>query len=280
MEKTMETRQAIHPEQAAQFGTAKLREHFLVEELFQPGRARMLYSYYDRLIIAGVVPLDVLELDVDEKIIGASHLLERREMGVINIGGQGNITVDGTDYAMAPRDGLYIGMGARQIVFQSADTSQPAKTYVNCAPAHAAYPTTHIAFDEAEPLHLGEMENSNKRTIRKYFHPDGIRSCQLVMGMTTLETGCVWNTMPVHTHPRRIEAYLYFDMAEDNVVFHFMGEPTETRHVVVRNEEVVLSPSWSIHSGSGTGSYTFIWGMAGENQTFTDMDGVPMGDLR
>jgi 4-deoxy-L-threo-5-hexosulose-uronate ketol-isomerase len=276
----MEIRQAVHPEHAAMFATEDLRAHFLIEDLFRPGETRMVYSYYDRLIVAGVVPQDKLELAVDEKIIGASHLLERREMGIINIGGEGTLTVDGTDYPMAPRDGLYVGMGRREIIFRSADAARPAKFYVNCAPAHKTYPTVKVAFAEADPIHLGEMENSNKRTIRKYFHPEGVRSCQLVMGMTTLETGCVWNTMPVHTHPRRMEAYLYFDMAEDNVVFHFMGEPAETRHLVVRNEQAVLSPSWSIHSGSGTGSYTFIWGMVGENQTFTDMDGVAMTDLR
>jgi 4-deoxy-L-threo-5-hexosulose-uronate ketol-isomerase len=276
----MEIRHAVHPEHGAAMGSDELREHFLMEGLFLPDQTRMIYSYYDRLIIAGLVPLDNLTLNVDEKIIGASHLLERREMGVINIGAEGVITVDGTVFKMAPRDGLYIGMGAREITFKSANASQPAKFYVNCAPAHATYPTTQVSFAEAEPIHLGEMENSNKRTIRKYFHPDGVRSCQLVMGMTTLEPGCVWNTMPVHTHPRRMEAYLYFDMSDENVVFHFMGEPTETRHIIVRNEEAVLSPSWSIHSGSGTGSYTFIWGMVGENQTFTDMDGVSMGDLR
>jgi 4-deoxy-L-threo-5-hexosulose-uronate ketol-isomerase len=276
----MEIRNAVHPEHGATMGTDELREHFLVEALFQSGQTRMVYSYYDRLIIAGVVPREPLTLAVDEKVIGASHLLERREMGIINIGAEGTISVDGTVFEMAPRDGLYIGMGAREIAFQSADASNPAKFYLNCAPAHATYPTTQVSFAEAEPIHLGEMENSNKRTIRKYFHPDGVRSCQLVMGMTTLEPGCVWNTMPVHTHPRRMEAYLYFDMAADSVVFHFMGEPTETRHIIVRNEEVVLSPSWSIHSGSGTGSCTFIWGMVGENQTFTDMDGVPMSALK
>jgi len=276
----MEIRQAVHPEHAAMFATEDLRAHFLVEALFSPRQTRMVYSYYDRLIVAGIVPQDKLELDVDEKIIGASHLLERREMGIINVGGEGTLVVDGTEYPMAPRDGLYVGMGSREIVFRSDDAAQPAKFYVNCAPAHKTYPTAKVAFAEADPIHLGEMENSNKRTIRKYFHPEGVRSCQLVMGMTTLEPGCVWNTMPVHTHPRRMEAYLYFDMAEDNVVFHLMGEPAETRHLVVRNEQVVLSPSWSIHSGAGTGSYTFIWGMLGENQTFTDMDGVAMADLR
>jgi 4-deoxy-L-threo-5-hexosulose-uronate ketol-isomerase len=276
----MEIRNAVHPEHGATMGTDELREHFLVEALFQSGQTRMVYSYYDRLIIAGVVPRESLTLAVDEKVIGASHLLERREMGIINIGAGGAVTVDGTVFEMAPRDGLYIGMGAREIAFQSSNANDPAKFYLNCAPAHATYPTTQVSFAEAEPIHLGEMENSNKRTIRKYFHPEGVRSCQLVMGMTTLEPGCVWNTMPVHTHPRRMEAYLYFDMAADSVVFHFMGEPTETRHIIVRNEEVVLSPSWSIHSGSGTGSYTFIWGMVGENQTFTDMDGVPMSALK
>jgi len=276
----MEIRQAVHPEHAAMMPTDEIREHFLVEELFLPDQTRMVYSYYDRLIIAGLVPLAPLTLQVDEKVIGTAHLLDRREMGVINIGGAGMVRVDGQDYRMAPRDGLYIGMGAKDIAFESEDPNTPARFYVNCAPAHANFPTTQVSFADAEPIHLGEVENSNKRTIRKYIHPEGIRSCQLVMGMTTLETGCVWNTMPVHTHPRRMEAYLYFDMADENVVFHFMGEPAETRHLVVRNEEVVLSPSWSIHSGAGTGSYTFIWGMVGENQTFTDMDGVSMADLR
>jgi 4-deoxy-L-threo-5-hexosulose-uronate ketol-isomerase len=276
----MEIRQAIHPEHATMMDTEELRKHFLMENLFSLDATRMIYSYYDRLILAGLVPLKPLSLTVEENVIGTAHLLDRREMGVINIGGAGIMRVDGQEFRMAPRDGLYIGMGARDILFESEDAGEPAKFYVNCAPAHTSYPTSQVSFSEAEPIHLGEMENSNKRTIRKYIHPEGIRSCQLVMGMTTLETGCVWNTMPVHTHPRRMEAYLYFDMADDNVVFHLMGEPTETRHLVVRNEEVVLSPSWSIHSGAGTGSYTFIWGMVGENQTFTDMDGVAMADLR
>ena len=276
----MEIRQAIHPEHAAMLDTEELRAHFLVANLFQPDQTRMVYSYYDRLIVAGLIPLQPLSLAVDEEIIGTAHLLDRREMGVINIGGAGMVRADGQDFRMAPRDGLYIGMGARDISFESEDASAPAKFYVNCAPAHATYPTTQVSFDSAEPIHLGEMANSNKRTIRKYFHPDGVRSCQLVMGMTTLAPGCVWNTMPVHTHPRRMEAYLYFDIAADDVVFHLMGEPAETRHIVVRSEEVVLSPSWSIHSGAGTGSYTFIWGMVGENQTFTDMDGVAMSELR
>ena len=200
-------------------------------------------------------------------------------MGVINVGGAGAVTVDGQKYDLSSRDALYIGMGAEKLEFSSADKNNRARFYINCAPAHANYPTSKVTFSEAEPIEMGEMAQSNKRTIRKYIHPDGVKSCQLVMGMTTLETGCVWNTMPVHTHQRRMEAYFYFGLAQDNVVFHLMGEPSETRHIVVRNEQAVISPSWSIHAGVGTGSYTFIWGMVGENQTFTDMDAVSMEAL-
>ena len=276
----MEIRHAIHPEHVLMFDTDEMRNHFLIESLFEADQPRLVYSYYDRLIVGGICPHTPCELAVDEKIIAAPYLLERREMGVINVGAAGAVTVDGQRYDMAARDGLYIGKGSQTLVFESISTDQPAKFYFNCAPAHAVYPTVQVTFADAEPTHLGEVENSNKRTIRKYIHPDGLKSCQLVMGMTTLETGCVWNTMPVHTHPRRMEAYLYFDIDDENVVFHFMGEPTETRHLVVRNEEAVLSPSWSIHSGAGTGSYTFIWGMVGENQAFADMDGVPMEELK
>jgi len=276
----MEIRNAVHPEHAVQFDTAQLREHFLIQNLFTPDEVKLVYSYFDRLIVGGVCPVKPLTLEVDEKIIGTPHLLDRREMGVINVGAAGAVTIDGKKYDMSPKDGLYIGMGAENLEFSSADKSRPARFYLNCAPAHASYPTSKAVFDEAEPTELGETALSNKRTIRKYIHPDGVKSCQLVMGMTTLETGSVWNTMPVHTHQRRMEAYFYFGMADDQVVFHFMGEPSETRHIVVRNEEAVLSPSWSIHSGAGTASYTFIWGMVGENQTFTDMDAVSMAELR
>jgi len=275
----MEIRNAVHPEHAVQFDTAQLREQFLIQNLFMPDKVKLVYSYFDRLIVGGVCPVKPLTLEVDEKIIGTSHLLDRRELGVINVGAAGAVAIDGKKYDMSPKDGLYIGMGAAKLEFSSADKSRPARFYFNCAPAHANYPTSKITFDQAEPTELGETALSNKRTIRKYIHPDGVKSCQLVMGMTTLETGCVWNTMPVHTHQRRMEAYFYFGMTEDQIVFHFMGEPTETRHIVVRNEEAVLSPSWSIHSGAGTASYTFIWGMVGENQTFTDMDAVPMAEL-
>ena len=276
----MEIRHAVHPEHAAAMDTDELREHFLIQSLFDSEEPTMVYTFYDRLIVAGVKPVKPTELSPDPSVIGAEHLLERREMGAINIGGPGKITVGGEEYVMAPRDGLFIGMGNRDIVFSSDDAANPARYYILSAPAHTAYPISHISFADAEPVTLGEIENSNKRTIRKYIHPGGVKSCQLVMGMTTLETGCVWNTMPPHSHQRRMEAYIYFDMSPDAVVFHFMGEADETRHLVVREGEVVLSPSWSLHSGVGTGNYTFIWGMAGENQTFTDMDGISMSDLK
>jgi 4-deoxy-L-threo-5-hexosulose-uronate ketol-isomerase len=276
----MEIRNAVHPEHAQHFTTEQLREHFLVQELFRLNAVKLVYTYYDRLIVGGICPTGSLSLDVDEKVIGSSYLLERREMGIINIGGKGAVSVDGKLYGLEPRESLYIGMGSKDIVFSSADKTNPAKFYLNCAPAHKAYPTQKITLSETEPLHLGSIQKSNERTIYKYIHPDGIKSCQLVMGMTLLEPNNVWNTMSAHTHQRRMEAYLYFNIPGDEVVFHFMGEPEETRHIVVRNEEAVLSPSWSIHSGAGTQNYTFIWGMAGENQTFTDMDDVPMSILK
>ena len=276
----MEIRNAVHPEHAQHFTTEQLREHFLVQELFRLNAVKLVYTYYDRLIVGGICPTGSLSLDVDEKAIGSSYLLERREMGIINIDGKGAVSVDGKLYDLEPRESLYIGMGSKDIVFSSADKTNPAKFYLNCAPAHKAYPTQKITLSETEPLHLGSIEKSNERTLYKYIHPDGIKSCQLVMGMTLLEPNNVWNTMSAHTHQRRMEAYLYFNIPGDEVVFHFMGEPEETRHIVVRNEEAVLSPSWSIHSGAGTQNYTFIWGMAGENQTFTDMDDVPMSILK
>ncbi len=276
----MDIRYAVHPEHAAVMDTADLRENFLIQDLFTVGQFSMVYSYNDRLIVGGVCPVEEMTLDIDPKIIGSEYLLDRREMGIINVGGSGAITVDGEVFSIAHKDGLYIGMGAKNIMFSSDDVKNPAKFYFNSAPAHTTYPTAHAKFSEAEPVVLGDIATSNSRTIRKYIHPDGIRSCQLVMGMTTLDTGSVWNTMPTHTHERRMEAYFYFDLPEDQLVFHYMGEPTETRHIVVRQDEAVLSPSWSIHSGVGTSNYTFIWGMAGENQTFDDMDGVPMSELR
>ncbi len=276
----MEVRQAIHPDHAALLNTDELREHFLVEDLFTGEAPKLVYTFYDRLIVGGVKPLRPAEFKIDPAVIGAEYLLERREMGVINIGGPGSITVAGSKTEMNPRDGLYVGQGNRNIVFASNDAANPARFYILSAPAHTAYPIEKITFDKAEPTELGAIENANKRTIRKYIHPDGVKSCQLVMGMTTLATGSIWNTMPPHSHQRRMEAYLYFDMKEDDLVFHFMGEAGETRHLVVREGQAALSPSWSIHAGAGTGSYTFIWGMAGENQAFADMDHIPMSEIR
>lgn len=275
----MEIRHAVHPEQAKGFDTEKLRESFLIRDLFTPGKIRLVYSYYDRLIVGGIQPASPLKLEVDERIIGSKYLLERREMGIINIGADGAVTVDGSEYPLGNRDALYIGMGAKSLRFSTAKKENPAKFYLLCAPAHKTYPTTWISIQESEPIHLGSDEQSNKRTIYKYIHPDGVNSCQLVMGLTILEPKNVWNTMPTHTHQRRIEAYFYFDFPADDVVVHFMGPPSETRHLIVRTAEAVLSPSWSIHSGVGTRNYAFIWGMAGENQTFSDMDDVPMDTL-
>ena len=205
--------------------------------------------------------------------------LERREVGVINIGGPGSISVDGESFTLDRKDGLYIGLGKRDVTFESEDTANPAHFYLFSAPSHAEYPTTTMKIADAEPVHLGDTTNSNVRTIYKYIHPDGVQSSQIMMGITTLEAG-MWNTMPAHLHARRMEVYLYFDLDADNVVFHLMGDPAETRHLVMRNEEAAISPSWSIHSGMGTSSYSFVWAMAGENQAFADMDGVAMDDLR
>lgn len=276
----MEMRYAVHPNHAAAMDTDELRENFLLENLFVKNSLQMVYSHNDRLIVGGVVPVSEVALDVDAQIIGAPSFLDRREMGVINIGGPGRVSADGESYRIAPRDGVYLGRGTENVVFSSDDQENPAKFYFNSSPAHATFPVAVVNFADAETVTLGDAGTSNRRTIRKFFHPGGVKSCQLVMGMTSLEVGSVWNTMPTHTHERRMEAYCYFDLQDENVVFHFMGEPTETRHIIVRQEQVVLSPSWSIHSGSGTSNYTFIWGMAGENQTFDDMDGVPMSELR
>jgi 4-deoxy-L-threo-5-hexosulose-uronate ketol-isomerase len=276
----MEVRHPVHPEHMLMFDTEELRGHFLVQDLFVPDQPKLVYCFYDRLIVGGICPTTPVTLAVDPKIIGADFLLERRELGIINIGGAGRVEAGGVAFDLATGEGLYVSMGTKDLRFTSLDPGKPAKFYLNSAPAHSALPTRKIALADAEPVVMGDSATSNKRTIRKYIHPGGVKSCQLVMGMTMLESGSVWNTMPVHTHQRRMEAYLYFDMPADAVVFHLMGEPDETRHLVVREGEVVLSPSWSIHSGAGTANYTFIWGMAGENQNFGDMDHVPMSVLR
>lgn len=275
----MDMRFASHPEDVKHYTTGRLREDFLIQGLFVPGEVKMVYSHVDRIITGSVCPLQPLKLDAGPEI-RAAYLLERREIGIINIGPKGTVTVDGEAYDLETRDGLYIGMGSKEIAFSSEDDANPARFYFNSTPAHKTYPTEKIEISRAEPGKMGSLALSNERTIYKYIHPQGVQSCQLVMGMTILETGSVWNTMPCHTHDRRMEVYLYFDLPENALVFHFMGEPEETRHLVVRNEEAVISPSWSIHSGCGTRNYTFIWGMAGENQVFADMDAVVMKDLK
>lgn len=277
----MEIRYPSHPHIVKTFTTDQLRHEFLIEKLFADGAITMVYSHVDRIIVGGACPVAApLTLTADPKELGAAFFLERREMGVVNVGGPGTIRVDGQTHAMERLDGLYIGMGTRDVQFASQDASHPAHFYFNSTPAHQRYPSTHIPISDAEPLHLGDIGHSNERTIYKFIHPDGVKSCQLVMGVTLLEPNNMWNTMPAHTHVRRMEVYFYFDIDDDNVVFHLMGEPGETRHLVMRNEQAAISPSWSIHAGMGTGNYAFIWGMAGENQTFSDMDPVAMADLR
>lgn len=276
----MEIRGAVNIEDAKHYTTERLRNEFLIEDLFIPEKIKMVYSHIDRIIVGGAYPKNEELILRAGKEIGANYFLERRELGIINIGGKGGVVIDGEKYSLEPKDGLYIGMGTKDIIFTSDDASAPAKFYFNSAPAHKTYPTVKVVASEAKPQHLGSVENSNKRTINKYIHPDVCKSCQLLMGMTILEPQNIWNTMPCHTHERRMEVYFYFNIPDDNVVFHYMGEPKETRHIVLRNEQAVISPSWSIHSGVGTSNYTFIWGMVGENQTFSDMDDVKMVDLK
>lgn len=286
----MEVRTAASPRDVKHYTTDRLREEFLIEGLFTLGEIKLVYSHIDRIITGAAMPVEPIALTAGEAL-RANYFLERREMGIINIGGKGTVTVDGKVYTLDYKDGMYIGKGAKDIVFTSVDGKVPAKFYLNSAPAHTPYPTVLIKMEgepsedtviikEENKVELGCLEESNHRVINKYILPGQVESCQLVMGMTALKPGSVWNTMPCHTHDRRMEVYLYFEMPEDAFVMHYMGEPTETRHLVVRNEEAVISPSWSIHAGSGSRAYTFIWGMVGENQVFTDMDGVANKDLR
>ncbi len=276
----MEVRYSGHPNDVMHYTTEELREEFLIPEVFVQGEIKMVYSHVDRMISGGACPAtSELVLEAGEEI-RADYFLQRREMGIINIGAPGVIVADGTEYTLQNRDGIYIGMGVKEVKFKSLDSNNPAKFYFNSAPAHASYPIVKIEIEKANPVRLGSNEESNKRTIYQYVHPNVLKSCQLVMGLTILEPNNMWNTMACHTHERRMEVYFYFDMPEDALVFHMMGEPTETRHVVMRNEQAIISPSWSIHSGVGTRNYTFIWGMAGENQTFTDMDTVPMTEIK
>ena len=287
----MELRTASSPRDAKNYDTKRLREEFFVDHIFEKDEINLVYSHIDRIIFGGACPVDnKLKLLAGDEL-RAEYFLERRELGVINIGGPGKITVDGVTYEIGSRDGMYIGRGTKDIEFESNEKSNPAKFYLASGPAHRTCPTVRILKDgkkehdydveisEVNKKHLGAIETSNERTINKYILPGQVESCQLEMGMTHLEPGSVWNSMPCHTHDRRMEVYLYFDLDEDDFVMHFMGQPDETRHIVMRNEEAVISPSWSIHCGCGSKNYTFIWAMVGENQDFDDMDEVDPKDL-
>ena len=277
---SVSVRQAVGPEDAARRNTQGLRDGFVIEGLFRPGEVNLTYSHLDRMIVGGVVPTDK-RLEIGHVAeTGTDSFLERREAAVNNIGGAGTVSVGGRDHALGFQEAIYIGMGEGALGFASGDPAAPALFYVLSAPAHRACPTVHITREMARKVHLGSAEESNHRTINQYVHPDVCESCQLLVGLTMFEPGSVWNTMPAHVHDRRMEVYLYFGMEEATRIFHFMGEPGETRHVVLKNREAVLSPGWSIHSGAGTGRYAFIWAMAGDNMSFTDMDKVPMDALR
>jgi 4-deoxy-L-threo-5-hexosulose-uronate ketol-isomerase len=271
---------AVHPEDFKSYTTAGIRERFLLADLFVSGKANFAYTHYDRMIVAGIIPTAAAIELPNFDILRADYFLERREMGIINVGGNGSITVDGESYDLSKLDCLYIGKGVQQVRFSSKDANDPAVFYALSAPAHAAYPTTLSAKSAAESNVLGSVETSNHRTIYRYIHKNGIRSCQLVMGLTILEKGSVWNTIPPHTHDRRMEVYFYFDVPENQVVFHYMGQQQETRHIVMQNYQAVVSPPWSIHAGSATSNYGFIWGMAGENLEYSDMDVIQLTNLQ
>ena len=274
------SRFAIDPAAAAAMATDELRSHFHIGDLFQPGRISLTYTHYDRMIVGGAVPTsETLELAAI-KPTGTKYFLDRRELIAVNIGGSGSVHAGGKVYALATRDMIYVGAGTEKVSFSSSDPSSPAKFYLLSAPAHQTYPTTRIAISDAKRVDLGSQKTSNERSIFQFIHAEGVKTCQLVVGMTQLAEGSVWTTMPCHVHDRRMEVYLYFDLPETARVFHFLGEPDETRHVVMKSEEAVLSPPWSIHSGAGTSNYAFIWAMAGDNVDYTDVDPVPLENVR
>ncbi|AOT70704.1 5-dehydro-4-deoxy-D-glucuronate isomerase [Geosporobacter ferrireducens] len=266
------------------YDTQKLREEFLIEKLFEADEVLSTYSHIDRIITMGVMPVSqviALEKSINcRKNLGVEYFLERRELGIINIGGTGSVLVGDEAYKLEKMNGLYIGKESKNIRFSSEDPSNPAKFYMCSTPAHKKFETKLITLELANKVEMGAFETSNKRVIYQFIHPEVLETCQLSMGCTVLDTGCVWNSMPCHTHERRMEVYMYFNLTEENVVFHFMGEPQQTRNIVIQNEQAVISPSWSIHSGCGTSNYAFIWSMAGENRTFTDMDHIKASDLR
>lgn len=273
------SRYASNPEAVKKYDTTQLRDEFLIEDLMQEGEINFTYSHYDRYITGSAVPTKELRLETIEPL-KADYFLDRREMGVINVGGNGSIVVEGVEYELTFKDSLYIGSGAKEVIFKSNDPQKPARFYINSAPAHTSYPTKKVSLSEANKLELGSVETANQRTVNQIIIGGIVTTCQLQMGMTELRTGSVWNTMPAHVHDRRMEVYFYFEIPEDQAVCHFMGQPQETRHLWVSNHQAVISPPWSIHSGAGTTNYSFIWGMAGENLDYADMDVCKINELR
>ena len=280
----MDIRYSAHPNDVKRYTTEELRREFLIENLYRPDQVVAVYSHVDRMVTLGCMPVkETVSIDKGIDVwanFGTRYFLERREVGMFNIGGDGSVTVDGTVYQLGYKDCLYITMGAKEVLFASKDSARPAKFYMVSAPAHCSYETRLLKLADAAKKPLGDAATSNKRVINQFIHPDVLKTCQLSMGMTVLESGSVWNTMPAHTHERRMEVYMYFEVPEDQVVFHMMGQGQETRHIVMQNEQAVISPSWSIHAGAGTASYTFIWAMGGENQAFDDMDVIPTTQLK
>jgi len=271
---------SVHPEDFKSYQTALIRERFLVDQIVQPDQLNCAYTHYDRMIVGAANPVNnTLELPNYDNL-RADYFLERREIGIINVAGAGEVVADGQTYTLNKLDCIYIGKGVKSVTFSSKNASEPAVYFLLSSPAHKTYPTTLMTNEQAVKVKAGSAATANDRTINKYIHLEGIQSCQLVMGLTILNTGSVWNTMPAHTHDRRMECYFYFDLPQGNKIFHYMGEGQETRHILIDNYEAVVSPPWSIHSGSGTASYSFIWGMAGENLDYTDMDALSITDIR
>jgi 4-deoxy-L-threo-5-hexosulose-uronate ketol-isomerase len=268
----IELRYAAHPEDVKNWDTSRLRKEFLIENIFVPDDISLVYTLYDRYIVGGAMPVKKKLILENAEELKSENFLDRREIGIINAGGEALIETDGTNFKLGFKEALYLGKGTKNVIFSSVNKKNPAKLYINSAPAHHGYPSRKVTKTEAEVVELGTMEASNHRTINKLLVNTVIETCQLQMGMTELKTGSVWNTMPVHTHNRRMEAYFYFEVPEKQSICHFMGDPDETRHIWMRNEQAVLSPSWSIHSAAGTSNYTFVWGMAGENLDYGDMD--------
>ena len=276
----MKTLHQVHPDDFKKYGTEEIRSKFLLDGLVRSGSIEAIYTHYDRMIVGAACPVESALTLATYPELKSDNFLDRREAGIINIGGKGKITVDGQPHEVEKQDCLYVGKGVVQVIFESYDTASPAKFIFFSCPAHQEYPTRLMKPAEALPAELGSLENNNHRTINKYIHLDGIKSCQLVLGVTNFQKGSIWNTMPPHTHDRRMEAYFYFDLPEKQRVIHFMGEPHETRHLFLNNEQGIISPGWSIHSGVATANYSFIWAMAGENMVFTDMDQVALDGLK